>query len=443
MKLTVHGAGYVGLVTAACVADTGAEVLCIDIDSDKINLLSTGTSTIFEPGLEAVIRRNLSSGRLAFTTDIEAAVTFSDVQMIAVGTPQDVGGSADLQAVLDVAAVIASHMCGYKLVVSKSTVPVGTVDAITEAINAGLSARGVEFEFDVVSNPEFLKEGAALSDFMRPDRIIIGTDSPRAEQLLRSLYAPFSRSHSRFLVMDARSAELTKYAANAMLATRISFMNELAGIAEKVGADIEKVRYGIGSDTRIGYEFIYAGCGFGGSCFPKDVRALVQMAEQEGCGADILQAVERVNVEQKNILYSRLKEHFGDALRGLTVALWGLAFKPNTDDMREAPSRAFLEACWSAGVTVRAYDPVAAGEALRLYGDRCDFRLFATAEEAAEGADALVIATEWAEFRNPDFQALLELLRQAVVIDGRNLFEPEQMLAKGIDYYSVGRAKPL
>jgi len=438
MKLTVHGTGYVGLVTGACIADTGNHVLCVDIDKDKIAALERGEIPIYEPGLDSIVKRNVESGRLRFTTDVAQGVAFGELQIIAVGTPPDEDGSADLQYVLDVACSIGSLMDCYKLVVTKSTVPVGTADKVREALQHELKQRGSDLEFDVASNPEFLKEGAAVEDFRKPDRIIMGVDSERAESLLRELYEPFNRNHERLVVMDVRSAELTKYAANAMLATKISFMNELANMAEALHADIEKVRVGIGSDPRIGYEFIYPGCGFGGSCFPKDVRALVHTAKQIGVQADLIEAVQDVNDRQKHVLFRKLRAHYGD-LKGKRVALWGLAFKPNTDDMREAPSRVFMEACWAAGVSVQAYDPVASKEAGRLYGERDDLQLCDTPEAALEGADALVVVTEWREFRSPDFDTLKEKLSQPVVIDGRNIYDPEHMARLGFAYYAVGR----
>jgi len=438
MKLTVHGTGYVGLVTGACIADTGNHVLCVDIDKGKIAALKRGEIPIYEPGLEAIVRRNVASGRLTFTTDVDEGVSFGKLQFIAVGTPPDEDGSADLQYVLEVARSIGSRMDGYKLVVTKSTVPVGTADKVREATQAELDSRESNLEFDVASNPEFLNEGAAVEDFRKPDRIIIGVSSERAEKLLRELYEPFNRNHERLVVMDIRSAELTKYAANAMLATKISFMNELANMAEVLGADIENVRLGIGSDPRIGYEFIYPGCGFGGSCFPKDVRALIHTASQIGVKAELVEAVQGVNDRQKHILFRKLLSHYGD-LQGKTVALWGLAFKPNTDDMRDAPSRVFMEAAWDAGAKVQAYDPVASEEAARIYGEREDLKLCDSPEQALQNADALVVATEWREFRSPDFDEVKSLLNQPVVVDGRNIYDPEDMSEQGFSYYAVGR----
>jgi len=439
MKVTIFGSGYVGLVTGACLAEVGNHVVCVDVDRAKIDLLNGGGVPIFEPGLESMIARNRTAGRLEFTTDARAGVDHGLFQFIAVGTPPDEDGSADLQYVLAVARSIAEHMSDYKIVVDKSTVPVGTADKVAAAMRAILEERRAAFEFDVVSNPEFLKEGAAIEDFMRPDRIVVGTDNPRTAELLRALYAPFNRSHDRLLVMDVRSAELTKYAANAMLATKISFMNELSNIAERVGADIEKVRVGIGSDPRIGYQFIYPGCGYGGSCFPKDVRALEQTALSVGYPADILRAVEDVNRRQKQVLFDKLRAHYQGDLHGKVIALWGLAFKPNTDDMREASSRVLMEALWEAGARIQAYDPVAGEEAHRIYGDRPDLALCDTADEALRGADALAVVTEWIAFRSPDLDQLRRELKDGVVFDGRNLYDPKAMAAAGLAYYSIGR----
>jgi len=439
MNITIHGTGYVGLVTGACIADSGTRVLCVDVDERKIAMLKNGEMPIFEPGLEEIVRRNVAKGTLRFTTDIAEGVEFGLIQMIAVGTPPDEDGSADMQYVLAVAESVGSHMSDYKVVVNKSTVPVGTADQVQSVIHDRLAERSADISFDVVSNPEFLKEGAAISDFMKPDRIIIGTESNIAEAHLRKLYEPFNRNHDRLVVLDVRSAELTKYAANAMLATKISFMNELACLAERLGADIEKVRLGIGSDPRIGYEFIYPGCGFGGSCFPKDVRALTRSASDNGYTAELLEAVENVNERQKTVLFSKLVRHFDGDLKGRTIALWGLAFKPNTDDMREAPSRVFMESCWEAGMSVRAFDPVAVEEVARIYGERPDLVLCNTAEDALEGADALVVATEWREFRSPDFDRMADLMAGQVIIDGRNIYHPEQMQELGFTYYAIGR----
>lgn len=439
MKITLIGAGYVGLVTGTCLAEVGNNVLCLDVDPHKIATLKSGGIPIYEPGLEDMVRRNVAAGRLDFTTDIAAAVQFGDIQFIAVGTPPDEDGSADLQYVLDAARNIGRHMNGFKLVVDKSTVPVGTADRVRTTIAETLASRGLEVDFCVASNPEFLKEGAAINDFMSPDRIVIGTDSERATQLLRRLYAPFQRNHERLVVMDVRSAELTKYAANAMLATRISFMNELALLAEKLGADIERVRQGIGSDPRIGYHFLYAGCGYGGSCFPKDVQALRRTAREYGAPLRILDAVEAANEAQKQILVEKLKSRFGAQLDDRRFALWGLAFKPNTDDMREAPSRVIMEALWAMGATVAAYDPAAMPETRRLYGEHPGLMLAPHPMDALRGADALLIVTEWKAFRSPDFAAMKALLRQPVIFDGRNLYDPAAMRREGFEYFPIGR----
>jgi len=439
MEITVHGTGYVGLVTGACIADTGNRVMCVDIDEEKIRRLKQGEIPIYEPGLNDIVERNIANGRLQFTTNIAEGVNFGVLQFVAVGTPPDEDGSADMQYVLAVANSIGAEMQDYKLVVNKSTVPVGTADRVRDAVATQLQERGAEIEFDVASNPEFLKEGAAVADFMRPDRIVVGTDSDKASELLRTLYEPFNRNHERLLLLNIRSAELTKYAANAMLATKISFMNELANLAEKLGADIEEVRVGIGSDPRIGYEFIYPGCGFGGSCFPKDVRALSKTAAEVGYGAELLEAVERVNDRQKEVLFQKLTRHFDGALAGKTIALWGLAFKPNTDDMREAPSRYFMESCWEAGAKVQAYDPVANEETARIYGEREDLTLCESADAALDGADILVVATEWREFRSPDFDVICNSMAAPAIIDGRNIFDPNHMQELGIRYYAIGR----
>ncbi|MCP4088868.1 MAG: UDP-glucose/GDP-mannose dehydrogenase family protein [Gammaproteobacteria bacterium] len=439
MKITFHGTGYVGLVTGACIADTGNHVMCVDIDADKISSLQQGNIPIYEPGLDAIVQRNCGNGRLQFTTDIAKAISFADVQVIAVGTPPDEDGSADMQYVLEVANSIGSEMDSYKVIVNKSTVPVGTADKVREMVSSQLAQRGVDLDFDVVSNPEFLKEGAAVNDFMKPDRIVVGTDSDRAKALIKEMYEPFNRNHNRSIFMDIRSAELTKYAANALLATKISFINELAGIADRMGADIEQVRVGIGSDPRIGYEFIYPGCGFGGSCFPKDVRALAHASAEIGFDAELINAVERVNNRQKEVVFGKLMQHFDNDIKGRTVALWGLAFKPNTDDMREAPSRNLMEAVWAAGATIQAYDPVAIEEAKRIYGDRPDLLLCDSAESALKSADALVVVTEWREFRSPDFEQMKIALSAAVVIDGRNIYDPAHMQELGFSYYAIGR----
>jgi UDPglucose 6-dehydrogenase len=440
MRITVFGSGYVGLVTGACLADAGNQVVCVDVDERKVAMLNQGGLPIHEPGLDAVVKRNFEAGRLRFTTSAEEGVQHGLFQLIAVGTPPDEDGSADLRYVLAVASSIGEHMTEYKVVITKSTVPVGTADRVREAVSASLAARQATLEFDTVSNPEFLKEGAAIVDFMRPDRVVIGTDSERATELLRSLYEPFTHNRDRMIVMDVRSAELTKYAANAMLATKISFMNELANLAEHFGADIESVRLGIGSDPRIGYAFIYSGAGYGGSCFPKDVQALKRSADEVGYETSILTAVESVNNRQKRVLFNKIKAHFGD-LRGKTIALWGLAFKPNTDDMREAASRVLMESLWAAGAKVRAYDPVAMPECLRIYGQRDDLILCKTSPEVVDGADALAIVTEWREFRSPDFDAIKRALRTPAIFDGRNLYDPEHMARAGFSYYGIGRGK--
>jgi UDPglucose 6-dehydrogenase len=440
MRITIFGSGYVGLVTGACLADAGNHVVCVDVDERKIAMLMQGGLPIHEPGLDEVVKRNVDAGRLRFTTNAKEGVRHGLFQLIAVGTPPDEDGSADLRYVLAVARTIGEHMSEYKVVITKSTVPVGTADKVREAVRASLAARGAAIEFDTVSNPEFLKEGAAIADFMRPDRVVVGTDSERATELLRSLYEPFTHNRDRMIVMDVRSAELTKYAANAMLATKISFMNELANLAEHFGADIESVRLGIGSDPRIGYAFIYPGVGYGGSCFPKDVQALKRSADEVGYEASVLSAVESVNNRQKHVLFNKIKAHFGD-LRGKTIALWGLAFKPNTDDMREAASRVLMESLWAAGAKVRAYDPVAMPECIRIYGQRKDLMLCKTSPEVLEGADALAIVTEWREFRSPDFDAIKSALRTPAIFDGRNLYDPAQMARAGFSYYAIGRGK--
>jgi len=438
MRITIFGSGYVGLVTGACFADAGNHVLCVDVDERKTASLKQGKVPFHEPGLESVVQRNLAAGRLEFTTDPKEGVEHGLFQLIAVGTPPDEDGSADLRYVLAVARTIGEHMSEYKVVITKSTVPVGTADKVRVAVQQALEARGANIEFDTVSNPEFLKEGAAVGDFTRPDRVVIGTDSDRATDLLRSLYEPFTHNRERMIVMDVRSAELTKYAANAMLATKISFMNELANLAEHFGADIEQVRVGIGSDPRIGYAFIYPGLGYGGSCFPKDVKALRRSAQEAGYAESILSAVETVNDAQKGRLFKKIVAHFGD-VRGKTFAMWGLAFKPNTDDMREAASRVLLELLWQAGAAVRAFDPVAMNECRRIYGERADLKLCNNSEETLEGADALIIVTEWREFRSPDFDGIKAKLRAPVIFDGRNLYDPEQMARTGFSYYAIGR----
>ena len=439
--MTIFGSGYVGLVTGACMAEMGNHVVCYDIDEAKIACLNNGDVPIYEPGLEAYLERNREAGRLEFTTDVKKAVDHGLFQFIAVGTPPDEDGSADLKHVLAVGKAIGENMDSYRIVVDKSTVPVGTADKVKAEIEKALEARGKSVEFDVVSNPEFLKEGAAISDFMKPDRIIVGTDNPRTTELLKSLYEPFNRNHDRVISMDIRSAELTKYAANAMLATKISFMNELANVAEHFGADIENVRLGIGSDPRIGYHFIYPGAGYGGSCFPKDVRALAKSAADSGYDAALLKAVEEVNFRQKHRIVEKLRSHYNDDMSGKTIALWGLSFKPSTDDMRDAPSRVIMEALWEQGATVRAYDPEAMQEAGRLYPEEDGLELCDSAYGALDGADALVIITEWQEFRSPDFKVLKDKLTDAVVFDGRNLYEPETVEGLGLQYYAIGRGR--
>ena len=443
MKVTIFGTGYVGLVTGACLAEMGNHVVCVDIDAGKVERLKRGEIPIYEPGLEPIVKRNHASGQLAFTTDPEPAIEHGQVVFIAVGTPPDEDGSADLRYVLGVARTIGKHLERYTVVVNKSTVPVGTADRVREAIAGELAARGASIEFDVVSNPEFLKEGDAVEDCLRPDRIIIGSSSERAVNVLRKLYAPFNRNHERTVVMDERSAELTKYAANAMLATKISFMNEIANIAERVGADVELVRQGIGSDPRIGYHFIYPGAGYGGSCFPKDVQALERTARGVGYEARLLGAVEAVNHDQKSKLFELISRHFDGQLAGKTVALWGLAFKPNTDDMREASSRNLMEALWAAGAKVRAFDPEAGKETHRIYGDRDELSLCDGAYQALDGADVLAIVTEWKAFRSPDFQRIRAMLKNPAIFDGRNLYDPVAVEEAGLAYYGVGRGRSL
>ncbi len=443
MKASIFGSGYVGLVTGACLAESGNHICCVDIDEDKVARLQAGEIPIYEPGLEELVHRNQKAGRLYFTTDIAEAVGYGLFQFIAVGTPPDEDGSADLSHVLAVARSVGQHMEDYRIIVDKSTVPVGTADRVRAAVKETLTQRGSDVEFDVVSNPEFLKEGAAIDDFMKPDRIIVGTDNPRTAELLRALYEPFNRNRDRVIAMDVRSAELTKYAANAMLATKISFMNELSNLAERLDADIEKVRIGIGSDPRIGYQFIYPGAGYGGSCFPKDVKALARSAGDVGYVAELLDAVEAVNERQKRLLHSKISHHFGADLSGKTIALWGLSFKPNTDDMREAPARVLMESLWQDGASVRAYDPVAMDEARRLYGDRDDLTLCDSAEDALDGADVLAVVTEWHEFRSPDFERIRDSLSDPVIFDGRNIYDPEFLRTFGIRYFGIGRGEKL
>ncbi len=438
LNITIFGSGYVGLVTAACFADAGNEVLCVDVDAARIERLRGGACPIYEPGLQELLSINVASGRLRFTTSAADGVAHGLYQFIAVGTPPSDDGSADMQYVLQVARSIGEHMRDYRIVISKSTVPVGTADLVHDTIAQALRKRDSNAAFDVVSNPEFLKEGAAVADFNKPDRIIIGISSQKAHDLMHALYAPFNRNHDRVIVMDVRSSELTKYAANAMLATKISFMNEMANLAEHLGADIEKVRLGIGSDPRIGFHFIYPGCGYGGSCFPKDVNALAQSAALAGCEAPLLNSVGAVNRQQKRRLFEKIQAHFGD-VRGKTIAVWGLAFKPQTDDMREAPSRELMEAVWAAGGSVRAFDPVAMPEALRIYGPREDLYLASSPDDAARGADALAIVTEWRMFHSPNFERLRGLLKSPAIFDGRNLYDPAQAELSGFRYYGIGR----
>ncbi|MFN3396961.1 MAG: UDP-glucose dehydrogenase family protein [Sulfurimicrobium sp.] len=439
MKISIIGTGYVGLVTGTCLAEVGNDVVCLDLDERKIGMLKQGQIPIYEPGLEDMVRRNQAAGRLRFTTDVAESAAHGTIQFVAVGTPPDEDGSADLQYVVAAARAIGQHMNEYKVIVDKSTVPVGTADRVRAAVQEELRKRGSPLDFSVVSNPEFLKEGAAVEDFMRPDRIVVGTDDARATELMRALYAPFQRNHERLIVMDIKSAELTKYAANAMLATRISFMNELANLAEILGADIENVRHGIGSDPRIGYHFLYPGCGYGGSCFPKDVQALQRTARAKGVELRVLKAVEDANDEQKHILLKKIAQKFGNDLSGRRIALWGLAFKPNTDDMREAPSRVLIEGLWKMGATVAAYDPAAMEEAHRIYGDDPRLKLVDSPYAALTDADALAIVTEWKEFRAPDLGVIKSRLKNPVIFDGRNLYEPKMVREAGLEYFPIGR----
>ena len=440
MNITIIGTGYVGLVSGACFADLGNNVLCLDLDETKIGFLNQGGIPIYEAGLEALVKRNVAAGRLQFTTDIEASVAHGTLQFIAVGTPPDQDGSADMRHVLAAARNIGRHMTDYRIVVDKSTVPVGTAERVQAVIHEELAARSMNTPFDVVANPEFLKEGAAVEDFMRPDRIVVGASAERAIRVMRQLYAPINRNHDRLMVMDTRSAELTKYAANAMLATRISFMNELANLAEKLGANIENVRLGIGSDPRIGYDFLYAGCGYGGSCFPKDIRALQHTAGEYGMQISIVDAAEKVNRTQKQRILDKVRMRFGEQLDGMRFAVWGLSFKPNTDDMREAPSRVVINGLLARGARVCAYDPVAMPEAKRVFSAESGVSFADNPIDALDGAEALIIVTEWKEFRSPDFAALKSLLKQAVIIDGRNVYDPELVRDLGIEYLSVGRS---
>jgi len=439
MKITIFGSGYVGLVTGACFAEVGNDVLCVDIDQQKIDSLNNGKIPIHEPGLDEIAAENIRAGRLRFTSDMQEGVDFGLYQIIAVGTPPDEDGSADLRHVLAVAHSIGMSMKEYRIVINKSTVPVGTADRVREKILSVLAERKADIDFDVVSNPEFLKEGDAVNDFMKPERIVIGVDNPRTKELLRFLYSPFNRSSDRFIAMDVRSAELTKYAANAMLATKISFMNEIANIAERVGADVEAVRKGIGSDSRIGFSFIYPGVGYGGSCFPKDVRALERTAHQHGYHSRILQAVEAVNHDQKSTIVRKIRDHYSNDIEGQVFAIWGLSFKPNTDDMREAPSRRVIEELLNEGASVRLYDPVAMDEVRRIYGERDGVFYALNQEDAVKGSNALVVLTEWLVFRSPDFDMIKRDLSHPVIFDGRNIYSPEFMEHSGFIYHSIGR----
>lgn len=439
MRISVFGSGYVGLVTGTCFAQMGNDVICVDVDAARVERLQHGECPLFEPGLPKLLAQNIEQGRLQFTTDAKMAVEHGDIIFIGVGTPPEEDGSADLQYVLQVAKTIGEHINDYKVVVNKSTVPVGTADKVSAQIAAVLAASGRNIEFDVLSNPEFLKEGAAVADCMKPDRIVIGSDSERATEMMHILYAPFNRNHDKVMVMDVRSAELTKYAANAMLATKISFMNEMSRIADNVGADVEQVRLGIGADSRIGYSFIYPGCGYGGSCFPKDVQALKKIAADAGCEGDILNAVHEVNETQKSVLLNKIINRFGDDLSGKTFAIWGLAFKPNTDDIREAPARVIMEGLWARGAKVKAYDPEAMANIASVYGERDDLALVDSSERALDNADALIVVTEWMSFRSPDFSMIKSKLNSPVLFDGRNLYEPTYLQKQGIEYHAIGR----
>ncbi len=443
MDVTIYGSGYVGLVTAACLAQVGNNVLCVDIDEERVKKLKQCIVPIHEPGLQELIQSNVEATRIEFTLDAQEGIDHGLFQFIAVGTPPDEDGSADLQHVLAVAKTIGQSMNDYKVVVNKSTVPVGTAKKVSHAISEELKNREVPPEFDVVSNPEFLKEGAAIEDFMKPDRIIVGAENPRTAELMRALYAPFNRNHDRVKIMDPASAELTKYAANAILATKISFMNELANIAERLGADIEQVRLGIGADPRIGYKFIYPGCGYGGSCFPKDVKALQHIAKEVDYTPTLISAVDQVNQKQKKVLFDKISNYFNGDLKGKTIALWGLAFKPNTDDMREASSRDLMQALWDAGAKVQAYDPIAMDECKRIYGEHPQLKLCDNSDDTLDTADVLAIATEWTEFRSPDFTKIKNSLTHPVIFDGRNLYEPQVMQQLGISYYAIGRGDSL
>jgi len=439
VKVSVVGTGYVGLVTGTCLAEVGHQVLCLDVNKEKIELLKKGIIPIYEPGLEEMVKKNVSQGRLHFTSSVEESVSFGKIQMLAVGTPPDEDGSADLKYIVAAAKEVGRLMTEPKIIVNKSTVPVGTVDLVRQTVSDQLRARNVNFHFDVVSNPEFLKEGAAVEDFMRPDRIIVGADSHEAIDMMKSLYAPFERNHDKMIVMDPRSAEFTKYAANAMLATRISFMNELTRLADKVNADIEWVRKGIGSDPRIGYHFLYSGVGYGGSCFPKDVKALVHMGNERGVRLEVLNAVESANKEQRNYFVNKILQRFDRNLRGKKIALWGLAFKPNTDDMREAPSLDILEKLLEAGAEVRAYDPVATEEAKKIFGDKTKIHFCQKSSEALEKADALLVITEWTEFKSLDFAMMKSLMAGRILFDGRNIYNPKEIKENGFEYFGLGR----
>lgn len=439
MNITVIGTGYVGLVSGTCLAEVGNHVLCIDIDQNKIDMLDNGQIPIYEPGLEELVKKNVDAGRLSFSSDVSKGVEFGSILFIAVGTPPDEDGSADLKHVLAVASDIGKHMNEYRVVVTKSTVPVGTADKVRDAVTTAFEEKGSTTDFSVVSNPEFLKEGAAVDDFLKPDRIVVGADDDRAVEMMRELYAPFNRNHERIIIMDIRSAEMTKYAANAMLATKISFMNEMANLAELLGADIENVRHGIGADPRIGYHFIYPGCGYGGSCFPKDVQALHRTAKAVGYNAQILDAVEAVNKRQKSVIVDKVIKRFGENLQGKKFAVWGLAFKPETDDMREAPSRTIIEALWQRGATVAAFDPVAEEEVERIYGQRDDLSLVADPYAALDDADGLIIVTEWKVFRSPDLDDMLSKMKTPVIFDGRNIYQPETIRKAGFEYFGIGR----
>lgn len=439
MKLTVVGTGYVGLVTGTCFAEMGNDVICVDKDKRKIDMLNNGKIPIWEPGLEEMVIRNYNEGRLSFTTFIKEAVENSDMCFIAVGTPPGKDGSADLKYVFEVAADIGKYMNGYKIIVDKSTVPVGTADLVKSEIEKSLKKRGKDYKFDVVSNPEFLKEGSAIEDSMKPDRVVVGTDNPEVSEIIRELYSPFARTHEKLIIMSVRSAEMTKYASNAMLATKISFMNDIANLCELMGADVSEVRHGIGSDARIGYKFIYPGVGYGGSCFPKDVKALIKMADKAGSKARVLQAVEDVNEDQKKVLLKKVKEYFGEDLKGLTFAIWGLSFKPKTDDMREAPSITIIKGLLKAGAAIQAYDPVAMNEANRVLGDNPKIKYTRGNYDALKGADALLLITEWFQFRYPDFDRVKNLLKQPVIFDGRNQYNPKELKELGFEYFGIGR----